>query len=500
MSEKRRCGYTVLYRSKPLELLDFFTAKSIQGSSIDIGLAINCLWLWMIPIVLGWVYVGTQNSAASIKAALTDTDVPVLGSERDLKGECIGLKDRTIYDYSTVLLQHPSDGNEPPHNGSPQRQETSGLSGSVLINDTVHSSLETKKEYTDSSSSHDASILHQRPISSNHHVNVHASASNGFQLQAFTIDHQADVSNTHQATEQESQPALRLDSKFTLLPRTFMGFSIAGDDQAPGPIHNYARVWTHTNAINRIAESFLMLTYRQQQQETVDGREWEQDPERWTENLKGTPEQMSRYLSPHHNDIQSIPVHVPACADLVQNCISAAFIAVCLQWGTTGAALIIAYHTPAVGLGCQSGSYLIYGLASTVAWLTLTCSACLSHLYSLRLESPDPRHQPSTLLAALAVLTRLLGKLLASANAIFVIATSIIQFTGLFDNCWCDACIPSRGKAAGWVVLFASDDQLFRAAKGAWVGGVFMGIVVGGVVSLWVFIARGDEVFAGDEI
>ena len=98
------------------------------------------------------------------------------------------------------------------------------------------------------------------------------------------------------------------------------------------------------------------------------------------------------------------------------------------------------------------------------------------------------------------MLTRLLGKLLASANAIFVIATSIIQFTGLFDNCWCDACIPSLGKAAGWVVLFASDEQLFKASKGAWVGGVFMAIVVGGVISLWIFIARGDEVFAGDEV
>ena len=157
--------------------------------------------------------------------------------------------------------------------------------------------------------------------------------------------------------------------------------------------------------------------------------------------------------------------------------------------------------TPTVGLGCQSGSYLIYGLASTVSWLALTLSACLSHLHSLRLESSQHhRRHPSTLLAALAVLTRVLGKLLASANAIFVIATSIMQFTGLFDNCWCDACIPSLGKANGWVVLFASDVQLFRASKSSWVGGVFMAIVAGMVISLWIFIARGDEEFAGDEV
>ena len=76
----------------------------------------------------------------------------------------------------------------------------------------------------------------------------------------------------------------------------------------------------------------------------------------------------------------------------------------------------------------------------------------------------------------------------------------MIQFTGLLDNCWCDACIPGLGKKAGWVVLFASDAQVTEASKSAWVGGVFMGIVVGGVVSLWVFVARGDEVFDGGEL
>ena len=172
---------------------------------------------------------------------------------------------------------------------------------------------------------------------------MHANAPDDNEVQAFAIDCQVDTSSTLQANEQESQSALDLDSPFTLLPQTFMGFSIAGDDHAPGPIYNYARVWTHTNAISQIAESFLMLTRRQQQQVTVNGREWEQDPKRWNENLKGTPKQMSQYLSPFHEDVQSIPIHVPASTDLIHNCLTAAFIAVCLQWGTTGAAIVIAY-------------------------------------------------------------------------------------------------------------------------------------------------------------
>ena len=114
----------------------------------------------------------------------------------------------------------------------------------------------------------------------------------------------------------------------------------------------------------------------------------------------------------------------------------------------------------------------------------------LAHADTLRVPLPPP----------FAVLTRLLGKLLAAANAIFVVAISVIQFTGLLDNCWCDACIPSLGKKAGWVVLFASDAQITTASRRAGVGGVLRGIVVGGVASMWVFVARGDEAFGGGEL
>lgn len=329
--------------SQLLAIIDFFTATSSTGSSIDIGLAINSLWLWMIPIVLGWVYVGTQNSAASTKAALTDTDVPTLGSERHLRGECIGFRERTTYDYSSVLSRHSLDSNEPPHNESCQVQGAPRLSASALDDAVVDSGLKTDQEYVNPSSSQESPILQQGPTSSYRRGTVHVNTSDDIELQAFATDRQVDGSSELQANQQESESFSKFDYAFNLLPQTFMGFSIAGDDLAPGPIYNYARVWTHTNAINRIAESFLMLTHRQQQQETVDGREWEQDPKKWNENLKGTPKQMSQYLSPLHEDLHSISIHVPASADLVHKCITAAFIAICLQWGTTGAAIVIAY-------------------------------------------------------------------------------------------------------------------------------------------------------------
>lgn len=57
----------------------------------------------MIPVVLGWVYVGTQTSAGSIGEAITRIKVPALGDKKDLSGEYIGIRDRTSFDDTFIL-------------------------------------------------------------------------------------------------------------------------------------------------------------------------------------------------------------------------------------------------------------------------------------------------------------------------------------------------------------------------------------------------------------
>lgn len=150
-------------------------------------------------------------------------------------------------------------------------------------------------------------------------------------------------------------------------------------------------------------------------------------------------------------------------------------------------------RTPVVGLGCQSGSYLIYGVMSTIIWITLFTSASLSHHLSLLREAAKP--PPHWGLRLLTVATRLIGKSLAAANAAFMVVTSILPFTGLYDNCWCAACIPSLGRTAGWVILFASDAQIAATSKSAWVGGVTLSILSALFVTIYIFVSRGDEIF-----
>ena len=325
--------------SQLLAIIDFFT-----DTSIGIGLAINSLWLWMIPIVLGWVYVGNQNSAGSIKAAITDTDVPILGSERNLRRDCIGIRDRTTYDSFSTPLRDSSHGHATPCKKSPQQQRGPSLRGPALNPAALDADFDTEQEHTSAAPCQFPHMMQQWPTSSSEHPDIwYRSRSDEIELRALMTDRQVSTTSTLQATEQHPPLLLEDDAHSKSLLQTFLGFSIAGDDLEPGPIFTYARVWTHMNAAKQVAEAFLTFTRRQMQRETVDGREWEEDPDRWTENLQGTPEQISQYISPSHEDRPNFSVHAPASADVVHNCLLAGFVAVFLQWGTTGAAIVIAY-------------------------------------------------------------------------------------------------------------------------------------------------------------
>src|SRR3954447_9487012 len=99
---------------------------------------------------------------------------------------------------------------------------------------------------------------------------------------------------------------------------------------------------------------------------------------------------------------------------------------------------IFAPSTPVVGLGCFSGSYLLYGLSATGTWLLLVLSSWLS-------QSQCCSASPPTSHLNLAVITRRLGKLLAIISALWVIVFSGLQFSNVFNSCWCNSCAVTRG-------------------------------------------------------
>lgn len=331
LTTKRKWTYSLYAQvgwvcaSQLLAIINFFTSAS-QNTTIGIGLAINSLWLWMIPIVLGWVYVGTQDSAGSIKTALIDTVVPVLTLERSVSGKCVGMKDRTVFDTSSTRLQNISAEQSPSGNENPQN---SGEPRGPTINLRLPNIDSGAENYTSST-----------PISlADRSDTSYIGDSESLRLQGIP-----GAESTLSTSRQQSQSHLDSEARSNMVPQLFLGFSVSGDELESGPIFNHTRVWSHMNAVKHITKALLTFTERQRRQQPVSfGKNWNKSPDRWAENFTGTPLEISRYISPNNTDVEDFLVHASASASLVLNCITAAFVAMFLQWGTTGAAIIIAY-------------------------------------------------------------------------------------------------------------------------------------------------------------
>ena len=118
-----------------------------------------------------------------------------------------------------------------------------------------------------------------------------------------------------------------------------------------------------------------------------------------------------------------------------------------------------------------------------MVWVMLVLSSILSHYASsnqYRLESP---FSSVRLAKVLANVLRWGGKLLAIINAIGVIASAMLQFTSVYDNCYCNSSVLGLGIDRAYLDIFPSVsqvDSIFRAWCGAF--------ALGSITSLGYFL------------
>jgi len=148
--------------------------------------------------------------------------------------------------------------------------------------------------------------------------------------------------------------------------------------------------------------------------------------------------------------------------DVWSRMLIASLVALLLQWGTSGAAILIIWYTPTVGLGCRSGSFLVYAAASTLAWMLLVTSSILTHFFA-----PSKESHPRTVGRLLAVTLRRAGKLLATCNAVWIIVVCTLQFGDFFDRCYCNSSVTGL-KGGAYDILVMSANQV----RGPWIGGL----------------------------
>ncbi|KDQ61190.1 hypothetical protein JAAARDRAFT_55885 [Jaapia argillacea MUCL 33604] len=247
--------------------------------------------------------------------------------------------------------------------------------------------------------------------------------------------------------------------------------SLACDEELMTPIFNYTRLLGWVQVVEDVAAVFQAAAQKAHFHIPVD-------PEVKWKGQGGQdihPDNRTRTIDQVVTYCQS-PTYLCKSRwgpDVYKRLVVASFVTLLLQWGTMGAAVLGLYFTPTVGLGCRSGSYLIYGVASTFIWVILLASSALSHYthpHSHRSQNPPFSSRTSTIARLLSIILRRLGKVLATCNAVWLMVICLFQFSNFFCRCYCASFVWRLGSRAFVVIQITPTDLALM--KAGWTAAV----------------------------
>ncbi|KAF7340430.1 hypothetical protein MVEN_01963100 [Mycena venus] len=431
-------------------LISFIAAVQESLGSPDVGLqfASSTVWSWMFPIVFGYIRVGSQYKAGAIEEALVSNAII---PHRDLSADAEFLHQKGL--RPNADLYSPLPAPDTVANLDADVMYPEGLQ--LRVESTGPPAASTSQGVHISSHPSQSSDMLGIPLSM-----FHASTS---QLNA------ASVATTDQNESLETHelfpPAAAIQLDRALPPPTWWGIDVRGDERREGPIFNYARALTFVACAEHVRGGFESAIERFRARAAIPRTRED------AADLCGFDLQEDLVAFTSWSKIPRFVIH---------HMCYAAILALFLQWGTTGAAIFVAYNTPSIGIGCRSGSYLIYGIAATLSWLLLVLSNLVSHAVMQRLEQ-DRKGGSLGILGGIAVTTRFTGKALAVLNAGWLIASSILEDIGTFQTCWCQT-NAFQYHTSGWTPVFKGAADLRETALGVWIGGFMWSIAVCSIV------------------
>lgn len=238
--------------------------------------------------------------------------------------------------------------------------------------------------------------------------------------------------------------------------------SLSGDEQRMGPFYNFARANTWSHFCQKIVDAYIAIQQNRNHEQLVGIEEEVIDKEGRIQAVLGTDVEQNR--GPHNSKSTAMEAAETILGKNWDRFVSRkrgvehtgylsrsrrAFLCAFVLQGLTGwAAVMIAFQTPTVGLGCRSFTFMMYCLLSFSSCLCLLLASYLS----------DCRSSGNNwFLNHVEKFFRKIGKLAALLNATIIILGCFLQFTGVFNNCYCDSDKISRGSAAFLVFLSPSD-------------------------------------------
>ena len=172
--------------------------------------------------------------------------------------------------------------------------------------------------------------------------------------------------------------------------------------------------------------------------------------------------------------------------EVFQRVAFATALALLLQGGTTGASIVIHLNTPPKGIGCRVLTFVLYGTAGTAAFGFLLFSSILAH-WVRRQSVYEKRSILKTFVGCIATLMRWLGKTIAIANGLGILISCTLQFAGVYDNCFCSSTV--FGGNLDRLIVFATAVGRGSEVYGYWIGGTIMAFGVSGLYSFAIYVA-----------
>lgn len=251
------------------------------------------------------------------------------------------------------------------------------------------------------------------------------------------------------------------------------------------PVFNYARVWAWSTAVETIAQAFDHADKKARKREPVNFRKVWVHPEEKArtnrrDNRTGTIGQVQMYCGFPVG--RNAPPTEPTPSGVWKRIFVASAFALGLQWATTSSAALIVVFTPTSGLGCRSGSYILYGIVSTMIWAALLLSSCLADYAKARYDRHRSGFNSVSLAKGLATFLRRLATFAAYCNSIGVILACVFQFSNFFSTCYCNSSVLGRGAANAYNIIGTGFDH--NPMKGGWIGAL---VLASGSVVLFLF-------------
>ena len=260
------------------------------------------------------------------------------------------------------------------------------------------------------------------------------------------------------------------------------------DAARAAPVFNYARIWEWSSAVEMVAQAFESADRMAKRHAPVNFRNgWIYTEEKRVThhrgNRAGSIEQVQAYCGfPIRGNEEPTP---PMPSGVWKRIFVASIFALGLQWSTTSSAAIIVIFTPTTGLGCRSGSYILYGIVSTMIWLTMLLSSYLAHCAKVKHDRGDPSRSglnSANLAKRLATFLRRASTFAAVCNTLSIILACVFQFSDFYSTCYCNSSVLGRGAEYAFNIIAPGYD--YDGTRAAWIGGITL---ASGYVILFLF-------------